>query len=934
MTGKEVSYTYDEAGNLASILYPDGTSCTYTYDKNNNMTSVTDGDGNTTSYAYDSLNRLVQAQRANDTRTEITYDADRNITALVNIDSDTGQEISRYTYEYDAMGYVTKETEEEALMYYCPLHLYSHPKWKWHHYEKSNGRCSQGKKGCHKHCCREIRFTTVRTYEYDDSYQLLKVTETGEGASRLCRTTVYTYDAAGNRTGEKVREGGCTVQDQTYVYNDSNQLIRIVERSGFGWKSVSYEYDANGNRIREDRGKCGVTTYSYDMENRLKTIYEGKRLLMAAVYNGDGEKVFQLDYSPSVSGKEKRGLFLPEDTTQAEEELYDLISTGGGKHQKLSQGYLLTEYINDAVSENEVVLMKYARNSTEQVQKKVGFLCQKKEQEISERYTYGMGRVSSKNSLGSIYYLYDGGGNVRKETNGNGLPTASYKYDAYGTLLGTSETGKRDTYFMASYFGYRGEETQRTTGDIYLRYRWYDTKAAAFYSEDNYYGSLASPLSQNRYLYTEGNPVNYADPSGHKKGGAVTGGLAAAIWSQVSGSSGGGSSSGSSSGSSAKGSGSTGSSTGGNKGSSSPKGSGSSGGSKGTGGSGSGAVTRTAAAAAAQAAKGASPAPTPPQAPAPSTPVPSPVPAPGSASAPSGKITGGYGAAQSAPKGDGRYGKTDGEDSITDEIRKKLAHEEAKKHIGEQKSDMWSGFAVGFWKGITCGLANWNKGFQGYEAETKNQVSYWDAYNKNEKAGSLVGSLLLSAMIAAGITKAMGGSASPSGGGTPSAGTSGAGGIGTGAFGLSMELQLGLATAGMTISVAAGAAIQQASGNQGSSGLPNSGGGSGSSGSGTGGANESTAETKITTNLGNEIDITPSTNHTTVSKNPGPKGTPNSSIDILDSDGNVTTRRWYDSNGTAYRDVDMTNHGNPATHPEWPHEHIWRYGANGKPIGR
>lgn len=28
------------------------------------------------------------------------------------------------------------------------------------------------------------------------------------------------------------------------------------------------------------------------------------------------------------------------------------------------------------------------------------------------------------------------------------------------------------------------------------------------------------------------------------------------------------------------------------------------------------------------------------------------------------------------------------------------------------------------------------------------------------------------------------------------------------------------------------------------------------------------------------------------------------------------------------RDVDMTNHGNPTTHPEWPHEHIWDWNQN------
>ena len=49
------------------------------------------------------------------------------------------------------------------------------------------------------------------------------------------------------------------------------------------------------------------------------------------------------------------------------------------------------------------------------------------------------------------------------------------------------------------------------------------------------------------------------------------------------------------------------------------------------------------------------------------------------------------------------------------------------------------------------------------------------------------------------------------------------------------------------------------------------------------------------------------------------------SVDILDDQGNISTRRWYDSNGNAYRDVDMTNHGNSKTHPEYPHEHTWNW---------
>jgi hypothetical protein len=85
----------------------------------------------------------------------------------------------------------------------------------------------------------------------------------------------------------------------------------------------------------------------------------------------------------------------------------------------------------------------------------------------------------------------------------------------------------------------------------------------------------------------------------------------------------------------------------------------------------------------------------------------------------------------------------------------------------------------------------------------------------------------------------------------------------------------------------------------------------------------------VTSNKGNVFDFTQSQNHSTGKAGENPiKGNPNSSMDILDSQGNFIRRRWFDGNGLASRDVDLTNHGNPATHPEWPHEHMinWSLG--------
>ena len=64
--------------------------------------------------------------------------------------------------------------------------------------------------------------------------------------------------------------------------------------------TVDYTYDENGNLISEI-GEYGVeqveTYYDYTVENRLQAVYDADRLLMAAAYDGDGNRVFQLNYN-------------------------------------------------------------------------------------------------------------------------------------------------------------------------------------------------------------------------------------------------------------------------------------------------------------------------------------------------------------------------------------------------------------------------------------------------------------------------------------------------------------------------------------------------------------------------------------------------------------------------------------------------------------
>ena len=102
----------------------------------------------------------------------------------------------------------------------------------------------------------------------------------------------YAYDLMGNRTAviktksKQMRPGR--------LWKAVNMFIMRVTTS------VSYTYDVDGNLISEI-GKDGTDkvelTYLYTVENRLEAVYDKEELLLAAAYDGDGNRVFMLNYN-------------------------------------------------------------------------------------------------------------------------------------------------------------------------------------------------------------------------------------------------------------------------------------------------------------------------------------------------------------------------------------------------------------------------------------------------------------------------------------------------------------------------------------------------------------------------------------------------------------------------------------------------------------
>lgn len=483
---KDVSYVYDDADNLQAIVYPDGTKISYEYDLNDNLVKLTDRNRKVTTYKHDALNRVTEVTRSNGTKTEVSYDAEDHITKIVNTCGSCGKVISTYEYKYNDQGYVVGETATEL-----EAGTRKTPSWEdW--YNWGDTQKETDKADC-EHQEKEIQ--TTRTYEYDDNWELTRCTEKAEGGKKTVHN--YTYDKIGNWTSYEKIEDGVSKAKYNYKYNDSNQLIKRTNAKIWGDPGTTYSYDKDGNLIQEcdKTNSADPVTYEYTAENRLAVVKQGGTVLMAAMYDGDNNRVFELDNTYKWEDCYGDEVLIPanqrtEDGNSPKEQLASLVK--GGSNAK---GYTLTEYINDINRENTEVLAEYGAD-----------------EKVRQAYTYGESgigeRVSVDKSEESSYYLYDGRNSVTGILTETANLTNSYQYDSYGNLTSGTADG-------VNYYGYNGESTNVKTGLQYLRARYYNAENGTFTTEDSDLGTTENPLTRNRYDYTTNNPLNYSDPTGH-----------------------------------------------------------------------------------------------------------------------------------------------------------------------------------------------------------------------------------------------------------------------------------------------------------------------------------------------------------------------------------------------------------------------------------
>ncbi len=306
----------------------------------------------------------------------------------------------------------------------------------------------------------------VTTYSYNSRDMPTNITSKSSTGSTLLSLN-YTYDNVGNVL---------KIDNQNYSYNDLNELT-----SGNGtWGDTTYSYDAVGNMVQMVNGSS-TTDYSYGSYNELTSAGS-----TSYTYNNDGDMVtetsgsntwnYHYNYQNELTSVVLNGVTVENDTYNPDGQRMEL-TTGSYSLVFMSQGTNIL----------------YENNLTSGV--------------VTDRF-YANGMVLGEDLGGSMeYYQLDALGNVMLTTYSTGSTAFSANYSPFGVATGVSGF---------ELLQYSAKPYDTATGLYYFGARFYSPYIGRFITEDTYQGSLSDPLSQNRYVYAEDNPMKYIDPTGNR----------------------------------------------------------------------------------------------------------------------------------------------------------------------------------------------------------------------------------------------------------------------------------------------------------------------------------------------------------------------------------------------------------------------------------
>jgi RHS repeat-associated protein len=325
--GNSSSFTYDTRGNVIGITKPGNITETYTYNAQGQILSAVNANGNTSTYEYNANGDLIKIispigtqffeygggccnlskiTDANGNNVFMTYDL---MNRLTSVEDDLNHTT---TYQYDAGGNLIKETDPNGNVknygYDAANQLTSVQipigTWLYDYDGAGNFIKMKDAKGNNYAYAYDINNRLIKetdplgnstTYAYDDNGNLIEKREAKgntisfkyDEEDRLIEraypgnTDKYSYDANGNMVA---------AYNNNIAYSfEYDALNRLTRKAIPTWnKSITYTYDAVGNRSTMADPDGGINNYVYDSNNRLISLTNHASLTSTFIYDDGG----------------------------------------------------------------------------------------------------------------------------------------------------------------------------------------------------------------------------------------------------------------------------------------------------------------------------------------------------------------------------------------------------------------------------------------------------------------------------------------------------------------------------------------------------------------------------------------------------------------------------------------------------------------------
>lgn len=494
-TGNPISYSYDEVGHQIQATGWDSTAVQqWTYDLAGRLSSVYDasaqdaaaGRTGTISYKYDVLNRISSVAQS------LEGDPQGNWTLTYGYDA-AGRTtaIGGTSYSYDTAGRLSSVIRGGS-----PLAQYA--------YQGSTGRVASITR------LEAGNNRLIESLGYDTRGRVTSRSITGATTAAAMPTPTapqlaqftYAYDRADQPTSfteTQLNSAGTATTNETHSYT-YDKLNRLISENASG-TTTTFRFDAAGNRIKVNSQNSsynaanervgfaydvygnvtgdGQNVFSYDGFNRLKSVIKGANVysyryheetLTSRFVNGTRTQAFNYDrVGTSLSSILRIHTIQPTDT------LYTTYITGLG---------------------GDIIQSEATFNGAPQTN-------------------------------GKLFLISDNQSTVRMLVNASNGARTKQDSDAWGNFVPAA-----GQTLAPSSIRYTGEYTDRDTGLVFLRARWYNPASGTLLSKDPFAGFANQPQSQHPYIYAGNNPTTNSDPTGRTCEGCQPAGVTRDQWHQ------------------------------------------------------------------------------------------------------------------------------------------------------------------------------------------------------------------------------------------------------------------------------------------------------------------------------------------------------------------------------------------------------------------